>query len=405
MTQFQGGFPTQVNTVAAPAVLGDFADSNPRSTVDAGGAAFVVGANGVNVGVFAWADSSNITVSSTGQGAPTGFVHRDQQGIIVNYLSPSTLAMLPGFPITLFNAGSFWALNSGTTSSTIGETAYANYQTGAVTFGTAAPTSGSCTAGTVVKNISASTGAAVPATAPSMTGSISGTTLTVTAVASGTVVGAGQVLSGGSSSVGYVDTNTTITGFLTGTNGGVGTYSVSISQTVASTTITASGGCMTLTGANTSGIFTVGNTLSVASSGTFTAGTAITGIVSATGGGAGTYLLNQPAATAVTAGTVTSTNTSLLTVDSSSTGSWNINDLLTGGANIPSTAPLSYITATGATNANLTGLGGAGTYLVSQSYTFNSGTVTVNVGVATKWIASSIGAPGEIVKITTWLNG
>jgi hypothetical protein len=404
MSLYQGGFPTQVNVLAAPAVLGDFADSNPRATVDASAGAFVAGANGVSIGLFAWADANNITVSNTGQGAPTGFVHRDQQGIITAYLAPSTLSLYPGAPVTLFNAGSFWVQNSGSTSSAIGQTAYANFQTGAVTFGTSAPTSGSCTGGTVVKNISASTGAAIPATAPSMTGSISGTTLTVTAVASGTVVGIGQVLSGGSSSVGYVDTNTTIVGYGTGT-GGVGTYTVSVSQTVASTTITASGGCMTLTGANTSGIFTVGNTLSVASSGTLTAGTTITAIVSATGGGAGTYLLNQPAATAVTAGTITSTNTSLLTVDSSSTGSWAVNDLLTGGANIPSSAPLSYIVATGANNANLTGLGGAGTYLVSQSYTFASGTVSVNVGVATKWIASSIGAPGELVKMTSWLNG
>ena len=400
-----GDFPRQVNTKGAPAVVGDWCDGSPRSLVNNGQGAFAAGPNGLTVGLFAWADSTNTVLNNYGTGAPTGFIHRNQQGLQTAYLSFYGMTMVPGTPAEAANAAGVYAYNSGTTTSTIGMTAYANYQTGAVTFGTSAPTSGSCTAGTVVKNISASTGAAIPATAPSMTASISGTTLTVTAVAAGTVVGVGQVLSGGSSTVGYVDTNTTITGFVSGTNGGVGVYTVSISQVVASTTITASGGCMTLTGANTSGIFTVGNTLSVASSGSLTAGTTITGIVSATAGAAGTYLLNQPAATAVTAGTITSTNTSLLTVDSSSTGAWAINDLLTGGANIPSTAPLSYITATGATNANLTGLGGAGTYLVSQSYTFASGTVTVNVGVATKWIASSIGAPGELVRMTTWLNG
>lgn len=402
-----GDFPRQVNVVGAPAVVGDFCDGtamNVASTVDAGQGAFVAGPNGVGIGLFAWADSTGTYLSNTGQGAPTGFMHRSQQGIITAYLANSVLTIYPGAAVECFNAGGFWVNNAGTTTSAIGGTAYANYSTGAITFGSV-PTSGSATAATVVKNISASTGAAVPATAPSMTGSISGTTLTVTAVAAGTVVGAGQTLSGGSSTVGYVDANTTILANLTGTNGGVGTYSVSISQTVASTTITASGGCMTLTGANTSGIFTVGNTLSVASSGSFTAGTTITAIVSATAGAAGTYLLNQPSATAVTAGTVTSTNTSLLTVDASSTGAWLLNDLLTGGANIPSTAPLSYIIGTGATNANLTGLGGAGTYLVSQSYTFSSGTVTVNAGVATKWVASSIGAPGELVKMTSWLQG
>jgi len=399
------GFPKQVNVQGAPAVLGDFCDANPRATVDAGAGAFVSGSNGVTVGRFAWADLSNLTVSNTGQGAPTGFLRRDQKSIITQYLADNSLTLAAGFPITPFNEGGFWVYNNGTTTSAIGNTAYASFSDGTISFGTSAPTSGSATAATVVKNISASTGAAVPATAPSFTGSISGTTLTVTAVASGTVVGAGQVLSGGSASVGYIDANTTITGFVSGTNGGAGVYTVSISNQVTSTTITASGGCMTLTGANTSGIFTVGNTLSVASSGTFTVGTTITGIVSATGGGAGTYLLNQPAATAVTAGTVTSTNTSLMTIDSSSTGVWALNDQVTGGANIPSTAPFSYIQATGAQNANLTGLGGAGTYLVTQSYTFSSGTITVNSGVATKWVASSVGAPGELVKMTSWLNG
>lgn len=66
----------------------------------------------------------------------------------------------------------------------------------------------------------------------SVTGSISTTTLTVTAVGSGTLA-VGQILSGTG-----VTAGTRITGFISGT-GGTGTYSVSVSQTVASTTITA----------------------------------------------------------------------------------------------------------------------------------------------------------------------
>jgi hypothetical protein len=69
------------------------------------------------------------------------------------------------------------------------------------------------------------------ATGSSVTGSISGTTLTVTAVASGAVV-VGQVISGSG-----VTSGTTITAKGTGT-GGTGTYTVSVSQTVASTTVT-----------------------------------------------------------------------------------------------------------------------------------------------------------------------
>lgn len=66
----------------------------------------------------------------------------------------------------------------------------------------------------------------------SVTGSISGTTLTVTAVASGTLT-VGQAISGTG-----VTAGTTITALGTG-SGGTGTYTVSASQTVSSTTITA----------------------------------------------------------------------------------------------------------------------------------------------------------------------
>jgi len=66
---------------------------------------------------------------------------------------------------------------------------------------------------------------------PVFTGSISGTTLTVTAVTSGSI-GIGSVISGTGVTVG-----TTITGLISGT-GLTGTYTVSASQTVSSTTIT-----------------------------------------------------------------------------------------------------------------------------------------------------------------------
>jgi hypothetical protein len=67
------------------------------------------------------------------------------------------------------------------------------------------------------------------------TGSISGTTLTVTAVTSGTI-SLGQLLTGTGVSLG-----TLITAYGNNTNGGTGTYTVSFSQTVASTTITGVG--------------------------------------------------------------------------------------------------------------------------------------------------------------------
>jgi hypothetical protein len=71
-------------------------------------------------------------------------------------------------------------------------------------------------------------------TTASVTASIAGTVMTVTVVGSGALV-VGQTLSGTG-----VTADTTITSFGTGT-GGVGTYNVSASQTVASTTISALG--------------------------------------------------------------------------------------------------------------------------------------------------------------------
>ena len=72
-------------------------------------------------------------------------------------------------------------------------------------------------------------------------GSITGTVLTITAITSGTLT-TGAIISGSGVSAG-----TTIVNQLTGSSGGIGTYTVSISQTVASTTINANNGTITLT--------------------------------------------------------------------------------------------------------------------------------------------------------------
>lgn len=82
-------------------------------------------------------------------------------------------------------------------------------------------------------------GAGFDGTNAVFTGSISGTTLTVTAVTSGTIVVGGKITGYGTwtgSVVVPITSGTTITALGTGT-GGTGTYTVSASQTVASTRI------------------------------------------------------------------------------------------------------------------------------------------------------------------------
>ena len=75
-------------------------------------------------------------------------------------------------------------------------------------------------------------GTAVSTATTSFTASLSGTTMTVTAVGSGTLA-VGQVITGTG-----VTAGTSILAQLTGSAGSTGTYTVSASQTVASTTIT-----------------------------------------------------------------------------------------------------------------------------------------------------------------------
>jgi hypothetical protein len=298
------GFPTQVNVQAAPAVAGDWCDRNPRAFVDAGAGAFVAGTSGVAIGRFAWADASNLTVSNFGAGAPTGFVHREQQALITTYLADNSMMIPPGMGVTLASSAGVWVPNAGSTTSAIGQTAFANNSTGQAQFGSNW-TSASVT-GSIASNV--------------VTGAIAGTTLTVSAVTSG-VLAVGQTISGTG-----VTAGTTITALGTGT-GGTGTYTVSASQTVSSTTITASGGVLSVT-AVTSGAIALGEVLTGAG---ITANTAVTGFI--------------------------------------------------------------------------TGSGGVGTYAVSIGQTVASEAITVIIGTQTKWVALSVGAPGELVKMSTWLLG
>lgn len=108
-----------------------------------------------------------------------------------------------------------------------------------------------------------------------VTGSIAATTLTVSAVQSGTL-GVGDLLTGSG-----VTAGTYISALGSGT-GGTGTYTVSASQTVASTTITATQPAAIVTGAIAGTVFTV----SAVAAGTLAVGQ----ILSGSGVTAGTYI-------------------------------------------------------------------------------------------------------------------
>lgn len=274
MTDFQA----QVNVAQAPAVEGDFCDKNPRSSYDAGQGGLVAGVNGVVVGRFAWAtppndsDGAPSVVSNSGFGLPSGFVHREQQALITQYLAASGNTIQPGFGLTLMTGGGFWAKNIGTAVAEYGMKAYANFADGRVTF---ALTGAATVGGT-------STASTIAAGTASVTGTISDNVLTVTAVGSGTLYPGGQLSGTG------VAPNTQIVSQLSGTAGGLGTYLLNVGeQSVASTTISETYGLLTIGGTVTSG-YAVNQLVTGAG---IAAGTYITANGTGTGA-AGTYIVN-----------------------------------------------------------------------------------------------------------------
>ena len=134
------GFQTTVQPYAAPAVEGDFASSNPRATAvtPVDGAAHVAGVGGLTVARFGWSNASGVVLNS-GSGAPTGFIKREMQALIITWLAESGLTIQDGLPVTLFNAGDFWA-KATVGGATIGQKVFASLTTGQIQTGAAGAT-------------------------------------------------------------------------------------------------------------------------------------------------------------------------------------------------------------------------------------------------------------------------
>lgn len=204
------GFQRTLNNDLPLAVEGDFASSNPRSAVLAYEGQLVAGTGGATVGRFAWADANGKVLNSRASNAiPSGFIHREQQALITAFLGEATMLVPVGLGVTVMMAGDFFAKSK--TNFTRGQKVFASVSDGSVSTGAA---------GALLND-----GAV-------FTGEIATTTLTVTAMTSGTIK-VGQPIAGTG-----VTAGTVIIAQLTGTPGGVGTYSVDTSQTAASTTIT-----------------------------------------------------------------------------------------------------------------------------------------------------------------------
>lgn len=139
-----------------------------------------------------------------------------------------------------------------------------------------------------------------------------------------------------------VTSGTMIVNQLTGTTGGIGTYAVSATQTVASEALTATWGLMTI-GGTVGGSYSVGQ---VVTGGTTTAGTQITALGTGTGG-AGTYVVT-PAQTVSSAALDSSAPSLSASFDSTSGGF-----LITSGFPAPACGSSTAAYATGTTAASL----------------------------------------------------
>jgi hypothetical protein len=157
------GFQSFVNNELPIAVPGDFASTNPRGSVIAGPGQFVAPAAGTTVAAFAWFDpTTGIASNYYKPNAFLGFVHRENQGLITQFLGIATLEVVPGNMVTGMSYGDFYALFLG--GATVGETVYADPVTGAATAGAPAVAGSSVTASIAAGGV-----------------------MTVTAVASGTL--------------------------------------------------------------------------------------------------------------------------------------------------------------------------------------------------------------------------
>lgn len=271
-------FQQAVGVNPAPARAGDFASANPHGSMLAGPGAFVAGVAGALIARFGFVDpAGKVTNAAPANWIRCGFIHRDQPVFITTFLGEASERVYSGLDMTLFDSGDFWMRFAA--GAAIGQRVFASYADGTALAGTAGqpPVGGVVTAGA----------------GSVFTGAIASPTgiLTVSAVTSG-VITVGDAITGTG-----VPAGTTITGFLTGTNGGVGTYQTSTTTAVASTTITETSRQLQVT-AVTSGALVTGEPVSGTG---VPAGSTITGQTSGAPGGVGVYTLSAPAQFALTA--------------------------------------------------------------------------------------------------------
>lgn len=149
-------FQTQVGYSWPAGNVGEFATINPRRMAVEPEMGFRAGTGGLTIGHFGWVQADGVTVLNKPQGteAPTGFVHRAQQGLAMNYLQEATMAIPQGFMVTLSTHADLFV--TATTAATAGQTVYASTTDGSIQTGAA----GTVPEGTVATSFTVTMGGA-----------------------------------------------------------------------------------------------------------------------------------------------------------------------------------------------------------------------------------------------------
>ncbi len=172
MPQANAGFQTFLNRELPPGVPGDWAGANIRATVLVGPWSLVAPPSGTTVGVIGWANPATGICSSYFQpNSYPGFIKRDLQAQIYQFLGIATQQIASGYMVAAHAQGDFWGLFQGGCS--VGNSVYANPTTGAL--------------------IAGATGAAVTVTGAS--GTVSGGVFTFTVAPTSGTFAVGQIIS------------------------------------------------------------------------------------------------------------------------------------------------------------------------------------------------------------------
>lgn len=257
-------FQKVVNVNQAPGVLGDFASTNPFSSITTAQGGLVAPAGGLVVGNFFWVGPAGQTSQSFVSGWQIAFLGRNEQALITQFLGEFSLVVPQGFMVVGMDGGDFWAEFAN--GATAGAQVYADVTTGEPQMQTTNSVTGSV----------GFTGTASFAT----------NVMTVVTQTAGSIIAVGDVVTSAG-----VTAGTTVTAILSGAPGAVGsTYSLSTAPgTIATQAATTASAVLNVTAVANGGL-SVGDVISGTG---VTAGTSIASILTGTGG-VGTYGLLIP---------------------------------------------------------------------------------------------------------------